>query len=226
MNYGIVIRVLGKILSIEALLMIPSLLVAVYYGQSDVSAFIKSIIIVGVVGFIMTKVGCKNSRINGQEGLSIVSFGWILVSLFGALPFFISGSIPSFVDAFFESVSGFTTTGSTLLTDIEALPRGVLFWRSFTMWIGAMGILVFGVAVLPSIGVGGFQIFKAESPGPIKDRIVPKIKETAKILYITYTIITLIVMILLMLGGMSFYDAVTHAFATAGTGGFSTKTLV
>lgn len=225
MNYGIVIKVLGKILSIEALLMIPSLLVAVYYGQSDVSAFIKSIIIVGVVGFIMTKVGCKNSRINGKEGLSIVSFGWILVSLFGALPFFISGSIPSFVDAFFESVSGFTTTGSTLLTDIEALPRGVLFWRSFTMWIGAMGILVFGVAVLPSIGVGGFQIFKAESPGPIKDRIVPKIKETAKILYITYTIITIIVMILLMLGGMSFYDAVTHAFATAGTGGFSTKNL-
>ena len=138
MNYGIVIKVLGKILSIEALLMIPSLLVAVYYGQSDVSAFIKSIIIVGVVGFIMTKVGCKNSRINGKEGLSIVSFGWILVSLFGALPFFISGSIPSFVDAFFESVSGFTTTGSTLLTDIEALPRefysGVVLLCGLVPW--------------------------------------------------------------------------------------------
>lgn len=225
MNYGIVIKVLGKILSLEALLMLPSLLIAVYYGQSDIVAFIKCIILIGVIGYLMTKVKCKNNKINGKEGLAIVTFGWILASFFGALPYVFSGSISSLVDAFFETVSGFTTTGSTLLTDIEIVPKGVLFWRSFTIWIGGMGILVFGVAVLPSIGASGFQIFKAESPGPIKDRIVPKIKETAKILYTTYTIITVIQIVLLVLGGMSLYDSITHTFATVGTGGFSTKNL-
>lgn len=225
MNYGIVIKVLGKILSIEALLMIPSLLVAVYYGQSDVSAFIKSIIIVGVVGLLMSKVGCKNNKINGKEGLAIVTFGWILVSFFGSLPYIISGSIPSLVDAFFETVSGFTTTGSSILTAVEPLPKGILFWRNFTIWIGGMGILVFGVAVLPSIGASGFQIFKAESPGPIKDRIVPKIKETAKILYITYTIITLLEIILLTIGGMPIYDSIVNSFSTIGTGGFAIKNI-
>lgn len=225
MNYGIVIKVLGKILSIEALLMIPSLLVAVYYGQSDVSAFIKSIIIIGVLGLLMSKVGCKNNKINGKEGLAIVTFGWILVSFFGSLPYIISGSIPSLVDAFFETVSGFTTTGSSILTAVEPLPKGILFWRNFTIWIGGMGILVFGVAVLPSIGASGFQIFKAESPGPIKDRIVPKIKETAKILYITYTIITLLEIILLTIGGMPIYDSIVNSFSTIGTGGFAIKNI-
>jgi len=224
-NYGIVFKILGKILNLEALLMIPSLLVAVYYGESDVIAFIKCIIFIGIIGYAMSKVKSKNKKINGKEGLAIVTFGWILASFFGSLPYVVSGVIPSLVDAFFETVSGFTTTGSTILSDIEIVPKGILFWRSFTIWIGGMGILVFGVAVLPSIGVGGFQIFKAESPGPIKDRIVPKIKETAKILYTTYSIITVILMILLILGGMSFYDAVNHAFSTIGTGGFSTKNL-
>ncbi|ASW44185.1 TrkH family potassium uptake protein [Clostridium isatidis] len=225
MNYGIVIKVLGKILSLEALLMLPSLLIAVYYGQSDVLAFIKCIILIGVVGYLMTKVKCKNNKINGKEGLAIVTFGWILASFFGSLPYVFSGSIPSLVGAFFETVSGFTTTGSTVLTDIEIIPKGILFWRSFTIWLGGMGILVFGVAVLPSIGASGFQIFKAESPGPIKDRIVPKIKETAKILYTTYSIITATLMILLLIGGMPLYDSINHAFSTIGTGGFSIKNL-
>ncbi|WP_300382124.1 TrkH family potassium uptake protein [Clostridium sp.] len=223
MNYGMVIKVLGNILSLEALMMIPSLLVALYYKQSDRSAFAISIILIATIGYIMSQKNVYNKKIKSKEGLAIVTLGWILVSFFGALPFVISGSIPSFVDAFFETVSGLTTTGSTLVDNIEDLPKGILFWRSFTHWIGGMGILVFTLAILPTLGVGGFQIFKAESPGPVKDRIVPKIKDTAKILYITYMALTIVEMILLMLGGMTLYESSIHTFGTVGTGGFSSR---
>lgn len=218
-----IIKILGSILSIEALLMIPALLVAMCYKGSDISSIIISILITGSIGLIMSKVKVINNKIKTKEGLAISTFAWILVSFFGSLPFVISGSIPSLVDAFFETVSGFTTTGSTILTNIEILPKGILFWRSFTVWIGGMGILVFTLAIIPTLGVSGFQMFKAESPGPVKDRIVPKIKETSKILYIIYGIITILEIVLLMFGGMSLYDASLHTFANVGTGGFSPK---
>lgn len=223
MNYGIVIKVLGNLLMLEALGMVPSLMLSIYYQQQDMSAFLRCITLTVLIGFFMSKIPVHKKMIKAREGLTIVSLGWVLVSFFGALPFVLSGSIPSLVDAFFETVSGFTTTGATIINDIEILPRGILFWRSFTHWIGGMGILVFTVALLPALGVGGFQIFKAESPGPITDKIVPRIKDTAKILYITYFCITLLEMLLLKLGGMSIYEAAIHTFGTVGTGGFSTR---
>lgn len=223
MNYGIVIKVLGNLLILEALMMIPSLLIAIYHSQSDVLAFVISIILITVLGYIMSRKTAISKRIKAKEGLTIVALGWVLSSFFGSLPFVFSGSIPSLIDAFFETVSGFTTTGATIINDIEILPKGILFWRSFTHWIGGMGILVFTVAILPTIGVGGFQIFKAESPGPVADKIVPRIKDTAKILYMTYITISILEIALLMLGGMTLYEACIHTFGTVGTGGFSSR---
>lgn len=223
MNYGIVIKVLGYLLEVEAGLMIPSLLVALYYNQTDKLAFLISILITGIIGFIMSKSFDDKKGIKAKEGLAIVAFGWILASFFGSLPFIFSGSIPSWIDAFFESVSGFTTTGATIVNDVEALPNGILFWRSFTHWIGGMGILVFTIAILPILGVGGFQIFKVESPGPMPDRIVPRVSDTAKILYTTYIIMTILEIVLLLFGGMSLFDSAVHTFGTVGTGGFSVK---
>lgn len=223
MNYGVVIKVLGNLLTVEALLMIPSLLVALFYNQDDKIAFLISILITGIVGFIMSRKDNYKRTIKAKEGLTIVAFGWILASFFGSLPFIISGSIPSWIDAYFETVSGFTTTGATIVDNIETFSKGILFWRSFTHWIGGMGILVFTIAILPALGVGGFQIFKVESPGPMPDRIVPKVRDTAKILYITYFIMTLLEIVLLLFGGMSLYDAAVHTFGTVGTGGFSIK---
>ncbi|WP_342366889.1 TrkH family potassium uptake protein [Anaerosalibacter bizertensis] len=223
MNYGVVIKILGNLLTVEALLMIPSLLVSLYYNQYDKKAFLISIFITGVLGFIMGRKEETKENIKAKEGLAIVAFGWILASFFGSLPFVLSGSIPSWIDSFFETVSGFTTTGATIVDNVESLPMGILFWRSFTHWIGGMGILVFTIAILPTLGVGGFQIFKVESPGPMPDRIVPKVKDTAKILYITYFIMTVLEIILLLFGGMSLYDAAVHTFGTVGTGGFSIK---
>lgn len=223
MNYGIVIKVLGNLLIIESLMMVPSLLIAIYNKGTDISAFIFTMTLTACTGFLLSKKSSKNKRMKAKEGLAIVAWGWVLASFFGSLPFIFSGSIYSFVDAFFETVSGFTTTGATIIDNIEILPKGILFWRSFTHWIGGMGILVFTVALLPTIGVGGFQIFKAESPGPVSDKIAPKIKDTAKILYITYITISLLEIILLKLGGMSLYEANIHTFGTVGTGGFSSR---
>ena len=223
MNYGIVRRVLGIMLIFEAVFMIPSLLIAIYYKQEDMYPFLFSIILISLIGLMMYKIKVENKAIKIREALIIASLGWILISLFGSLPFVLSKSIPSFVDALFETVSGFTTTGATIVNDVEKLPKGILFWRSFTHWIGGMGILVFTVAFLPAMGVGGFQIFKAESPGPTADRFVPRIKDTAKFLYITYLSFTAIQIILLLLGKMSLFESVVHTFGTVGTGGFSTR---
>lgn len=223
MDFGVIINVLGYLLIIEAGLMVPSLLVALYYGSYDWKAILLSIIVTGVVGFVMSRIFKYKDDIQSKDGLAIVGFGWILVSIFGALPFIFSDTIPSWIDAFFETVSGFTTTGASIVDNIEAFPKGVLFWRSFTHWIGGMGILVFTVALLPMFGIGGFQMYKMESPGPAPDRIVPRVRDTAKILYTIYTVITLIEIVLLVLGGMSLYDSVLHTFGTVGTGGFGTK---
>lgn len=223
MNYGIIIKVLGNLLVFEALLMIPAYLVSIFYEQNDSSAFLISFSLTFVVGFIMSKVKGSYKRIKAKDALAVVAIGWLLASFFGSLPFVISGSIPSFVDAFFETISGLTTTGSTVIKDVEILPKGILFWRSLTHWIGGMGILVFTLAILPTMGIGGFQIFKAESPGPTADKIVPRIKDTARILYTTYIAITIIQIIFLVIGDMSLFESAVHTFGTVGTGGYSTR---
>lgn len=223
MDFGVIINVLGHLLIVEAGLMIPSLLVALYYGSYDWKAILLSILITGIAGLLMSRIFKYKQSIQAKEGLAIVGFGWILASIFGALPFIFSGTITSWIDAFFETISGFTTTGASIVDNIESFPKGILFWRSFTHWIGGMGILVFTVALLPMFGIGGFQIYKTESPGPTPDRIVPRVRDTAKILYTIYAIITAIEIILLVLGGMSLYDSAIHTFGTVGTGGFGIK---
>lgn len=223
MNHKMVIKVLGKLLLMESLGMILPLLISVYYAEADTGSFLVSITITGIVGLAMSNLPVEKMRIKVKDGLAIVTMGWVLASLFGSLPFMLSGSIPSFVDAFFETMSGFTTTGATILNDIEVLPHGILFWRSFTHWIGGMGILVVAIAMFPVMGAGGFHVFKAESPGPVSDKISPRIKDTAKILYVTYTAISLLEFVLLMLGGMSPYESAIHTFGTLGTGGFSSR---
>jgi trk system potassium uptake protein TrkH len=222
-NYGVVAKVIGNLLIIEAAGMLLPFFVSMYYGQHDRVAFSICIAITAIAGFLLSRIPQKNKTIKIKEGFAIVSLGWILASVFGSMPFIVSGSIRSFADAFFETVSGFTTTGATVVADVEILPYGILFWRSFTHWIGGMGILVFTLAILPAMGVGGYQIFKAETPGPIAGRIVPKIKDTAKILYVVYVGLTLSQIILLRLGGMNLFDSAVHTFGTVGTGGFSTK---
>ena len=181
MNYGIVLQVLGSLFIIESLFMIPSLLISIYHKQVDTFAFLITIMITIIFGFIFRRVKTQNKSINVKEGLAIVSFGWIGISILGALPLWISHSTPTYVDALFEIVSGFTTTGATVITNVEILPLGILFWRSLTHWLGGMGVLVFTLSLLPALGIGGFQIFKAESPGPIAGKIAPKIKDTAQI---------------------------------------------
>ncbi len=223
MNYGIVKKVLGSLLIVEAFLMIPSYLIALAEKGPDRIPFLLTIILTILIGWIMTRAKSTHDSISPKEGLAIVAVGWVAASILGALPLFFSGSTTTYVDAFFEIVSGFTTTGATIMTDIESLPKGILFWRSFTHWIGGMGILVFTLALLPALGIGGFQIFKAESPGPVAGKIAPKLKDTAKILYITYITITLAEVVLLAFGGMSIYEAFLHTFGTVGTGGFSSR---
>lgn len=221
MNYGIVLRVLGDLLFVESLLMIPSLLIAIFTSGEDVNAFIVTIIITALAGLILRRKK-HNKHINASDGLAIVAFGWIFASAFGALPLFLSGAT-NYLDAFFETVSGFTTTGATVISNVEALPQGILFWRSFTHWIGGMGILVFTIALIPALGIGGFQIFKAESPGPIAGKIAPRIKDTAKILYLIYFSMTILQIVMLKLGGMNLFDSMVYTFGTVGTGGLSTK---
>ncbi|MCA0385206.1 MAG: TrkH family potassium uptake protein [Firmicutes bacterium] len=221
MNYGMVLRVIGNLIVFEAFSMVTALAVAFYYKSSDIYAFVNTIMIMLIVGYPLSKFKVKNKDMKHKEAISIVTFGWFVVSAFGALPFMFTGALPSFTDAFFETVSGLTTTGASVLTDIESLPRGLMFWRSFLHWTGGMGILVLTLAIMPTIGVGAFQIFKAETPGPVADKLVPKMKDTARILYTVYLGITVIQVTLLMVGGMSFYDALVNTFGTVGTGGFS-----
>lgn len=223
MNYGIVARVLGDLLVLESAMMVPSLAIALYQQQHDASSFFFSIILTLLAGIGLKQVTTVKQKIQTKEGLTIVALGWLLVSLFGALPFIFSGSVPTIADAVFETISGFTTTGATVIADVEALPMGLLFWRSFTHWMGGMGILVFTIALLPTLGVGGFQLYKAESPGPMAGKISPRIKDTAKILYTTYIVMTLAQIILLRIGGMSVFESALHTFGSVGTGGFSTR---
>lgn len=221
MNYRVILNILGNVVKyMSALLLIP-LLISMYYGDGDAMSFFMTIIIGAPIGYLLSRIKSEKKAIYAKEGFLIVGFAWIIISAIGALPFVFSGAIPDFVDAFFETVSGFTTTGATILTAIEGLPKGILFWRSFTHWIGGMGFLIFMLALIPSMGSNSIHLLKAESPGPSPGKIVPKIKETAKILYLIYFALTVVECILLMFAGMNLYDAVLHAMGTAGTGGFS-----
>ncbi len=220
MNYKLALKVVGNVLKYETLLMFIPLIVALCYGE-NLYPFLVTILISGIISFFLVRIKSVKTQMYAKEGFITVGIAWIAISVVGALPFVIDGAIPSFIDAFFETVSGFTTTGATILTEIEHLSKGILFWRSFTHWIGGMGVLIFMIALIPSLGSSTIHLLKAESPGPNPGKIVPKIKETAKILYIIYFVLTIVEVIFLMLAGLSFYDAMIHALGTAGTGGFS-----
>lgn len=225
MNYLMVLKELGILLICEALAMIPSLGVAIWYKGNDVTAFLYTIGILLIIGLCSLFIKPKNKTIYARDGFAIAAIGWILASFFGSLPFYFSGAIPSLVDCFFETVSGLTTTGSSILTNVEALPLGLTFWRSFTHWIGGMGILVLTMAILPNIGAGNMQIMKAESPGPNPGKLVPRLKKTAIILYEIYIVITIIEIILLKISGLPLYDCCIYTFGSVGTGGFSNKSM-
>lgn len=225
MNKKIVIYSLGNILKVEALLMIPSVIVALIYneGKNNLYSFISVIALLLVLGFSVELVKPQKMSMKAVDGFIIVALSWVLLSFFGGLPFVLSGEIPSVVDAFFETASGFTTTGSSILTNVEALSHSMLFWRSFTHLIGGMGILVFTLAVLPSTGLESVHVMQAEIPGPVFGKLVSKMRSTAKILYAIYLVMTAVLVVLLMLGGMNLFDSLIHAFGTAGTGGFGIK---
>ncbi len=202
--------------------MIFPLIWALYYGEKESLVFIACILITFLSGYGLSEIKSKDEGLRLIEGLGVVSLGWGAISAFGALPFFLSGTL-GYLDAYFETMSGFTTTGATVILNIDVLPKSILFWRAMTQWIGGMGIIVLAVAILPALSIGGMQLFNAESPGPKLDKLKPQIRETAKILYGVYLIFTGAEIILLIAGGMGFFDASCHTFCTLATGGFSTK---
>ena len=225
MNYKLMLRLLGAVLQYEGLFMLPALAVSLWYRGSDVYAFLGSIALLLAVGVPLNRIRTDRRPMQTREGFSAVAIIWLVMSVFGALPFLLSGAIPRFADAVFESAAGFTTTGGSVLTDVEALPRGILFWRSFTNWVGGMGVLVFALALMPTLGSGSVNLLRAESPGPMPGKLLPKLGETAKALYIIYSAMTALLVCALALAGMPLFDAVIHALATAGTGGFSNRAL-
>ena len=222
MNYRMICRVLGLILlALAALLLLP-LIAGLCYGER-VTNFLISIAVAALCGGLLCLPKPKTGSLVARDGFVIVGLGWLLLSALGALPFVLSGSIPHYIDALFETASGLSTTGASVVTDLNAMPRGDMFWRLFTHWIGGMGVLVFIMAVLPMSGEHSMHIMRAEVPGPSVGKLVPRVRRTASILYLLYIGLTLLEMLFLLFGGMSFYDAVLHACATAGTGGFSTN---
>ena len=223
MNYRMIGFVLGRILLVEAGLMAAPLIVTLLYGESAVAAFLIPIGLLLVLGLALGLRVPKDTTIYAREGLAVVALSWVTMSLFGALPFCLSQAIPSYIDSFFETVSGFTTTGASILSEVESMEHGLLFWRSFTHWVGGMGVLVFVMAVLPMADGRGMHLMRAEVPGPTVGKLVPRVRQTARILYLIYFALTIIEAVLLRFGGMSNYDALLHAFANAGTGGFSTR---
>ncbi|MGD8523462.1 MAG: potassium transporter TrkG, partial [Desulfobacterales bacterium] len=225
MRWRFILKIIGILILFFGLTMVFSIFVGLYYQDQSVIPVSKSMGITVLAGFILYFFfrHHKAETISQREGMAIVALGWTFVGLFGALPFYFSNDSFTFVDAVFESVSGFTTTGASILTNIEAVSRGLLFWRSFIQWLGGMGIIVLSVAILPLLGVGGMQLYKAEVPSPVPDKLRPRIRETASVLWRVYALISLAEVVLLMTGGMNLYDALCHTFTTMPTGGFSTK---
>ena len=228
MNYRMIGRIIGQILGLEALFLLLPLAICLADGDEPaVLGFTLSVLISAGV-YLLLRWLCRNAEtgFRAKEGLVCVSLAWMAMSFLGCLPFFLSGAIPNLVDALFETVSGFTTTGASILPAVEGLPRGLLFWRSFTHWVGGMGVLVFLLAIIPISGAGGgftMHLLRAESPGPDVGKLVPRIRQTAKLLYLIYVVLTVLDLIFLLLGGMPLFDALCTAFATAGTGGFSVR---
>lgn len=225
MNYRAISYTVGRILQLEAaLFIIPMIVSIIYHESSSVIAFLISSAIALAAGLLLTYILGKNDKlIFAKEGFAIVAIAWICLSVVGALPFLISGQIESFADAFFETVSGFTTTGASILDNVGALSKGMLFWRSLTHWLGGMGVLVFIMAIFPQDTGRNIHIMRAEMPGPIVGKLVPRIKDTAKILYLIYIVMTAIEVLFLLAGGMTLYESLLHSFGTAGTGGFGIK---
>ncbi|MCQ2463734.1 MAG: TrkH family potassium uptake protein [Clostridia bacterium] len=225
MNYRMVAYSVGRITAMASALMLLPLFVALYYDES-----IKGFLIAIAVGAVLSALAVlfskpKNRQIFSKEGFVTVSLSWIIISLIGAIPFTVEGEIPSYIDAIFETVSGFTTTGASILENVEALSRGLLFWRSFTHWLGGMGIIVLMLAVFPLSNKYSMYIMKAEVPGPVKGKLVPKMQDSSVILYMIYVALTAFEIIFLLIGKMPLYDAILHSFGTAGTGGFGIKSL-
>ncbi len=219
-----IINVLGLLIIIEGFFVLFCLPVSFYFGDGDSLAFVVTAVVMfsaGLTMWFLTKDAGKS--IGKREGFIIVSLVWVLFSVLGSLPFRLSGAIPSFTDSFFETISGFTTTGATILNDIEAMPRGLLLWRSLTQWMGGMGIIVLSLAILPVLGIGGMQLFVAEVPGPTKEKLHPRVMQTAQRLWGIYILFTGLEIVLLVAGGMSLFDAVCHSFTTMATGGYSTR---
>ncbi len=223
MNYRMIRNILGWLLLFECGFMLVPAVTALVYREAQIWYFLATMLLCGGLGGLCVLKKPKNSTLYAREGFVIVSLSWLILSLFGALPFCISGCIPNYVDALFETVSGFTTTGASILSDVESLPKCMLMWRSFTHWVGGMGVLVFIMAFIPLSGGQNMHIMKAESPGPSVSKLVPRVKTTALILYSIYLALTLIQFILLLCGSMSPFEALTTAFGTAGTGGFGVR---
>ena len=223
-NFKTIIRIIGILLLLETVMFLVCSSVSFYYRESDMLDFWKAGGITAGIGLLLAALGKGGERqLTRRDGYVLVSFAWVAFSLFGMLPFYIGGYIPDIANAFFETMSGFSSTGATILDDIESLPHGILFWRSMTQWIGGLGIIMFTIAVLPIFGVSGLQVFAAEASGPTHDKVHPRIGITAKWIWSIYAGITALLVCLLMLGGMDWFDSICHAFATTGTGGFSTK---
>ena len=223
-NFKTIIRIIGILLLLETVMFLVCSSVSFYYRESDMLDFWKAGGITAGIGLLLAALGKGGERqLTRRDGYVLVSFAWVAFSLFGMLPFYIGGYIPDIANAFFETMSGFSSTGATILDDIESLPHGILFWRSMTQWIGGLGIIMFTIAVLPIFGVSGLQVFAAEASGPTHDKVHPRIGITAKWIWSIYAGITALLVGLLMLGGMDWFDSICHAFATTGTGGFSTK---
>jgi trk system potassium uptake protein TrkH len=224
MRHPLVISILGFLLVANGALMLTALPFSIAYGGSDLIPLLASSGISIAVGLVLWfTFRTTDVELRLREAFAIVTLGWVVVSLFGSLPFLLSGAIPDFTDAYFETMSGYSTTGASILDDVEALPHGLLYWRSMTQWIGGMGIILLSVAILPLLGVGGMQLFQAEVPGVTVDKISPRLSQTAKILWGVYGLLTVVQMVLLWIGGMTLFDAVCHSFTTVATGGFSTK---
>lgn len=214
----------GQILLLEAVLLVLPLAVSLIYAESCFTSFIITILITAASGFLLKLIfKPKDHVIFAKEGFLIVALAWLMMSLFGALPFVLSREIPSFINAFFETVSGLTTTGASIIPDLSVMSKGILFWRSFTHWIGGMGIIVLIMAIIPTTSGRSIHVMRAEMPGPIVGKLVPRIRDTAKILYLIYIVMTAVEIVLLKLGDMSLFDSVVHSFGTAGTGGFGIR---
>lgn len=224
LNYKIILHFFGLLCIFNGGFMLLSTLISIMYDDGVTIELFGAGFIVSLVGVVvMATTKAHKKELNKRDGYIVVSFGWIVMALTGTLPYVMTGSIPSFTDAFFETMSGYTTTGASILNDIEAIPKGILFWRSMTHWIGGMGIIVLAIAILPLLGIGGMQLFAAEAPGPNTDKLHPRITDTAKRLWLIYFGYTAAETILLQVAGMSFFDAINHSLCTLSTGGFSTK---